>query len=1404
MTNPFDEFDVASEQANPFDEFDQEKKPGFFENVYQGAKGTGAAVLDIAAGVPKVAARTALAVGGKLAEPSTSLQETWERAGEAIEETYPALGKEMRANIGYTAPMKPFELYGQGAEWLAEQASLGNKDAQGALNIIANFTPIPLVGKGARVIKRGIEAVDPGLRAITPESVRGRLTKAHEVLQQAKEEAIVKPKEAKPLEDLKSTESLGGQMNFFDQFDEVQGRPTQFQARPMEAVWRLDEHGIPIRADLSMEAANVEAPLQRNLFGDELGPALGQTRSLTEAVDSVTNNWALRRGLINRLGGRGHVLEAGHDLLAAKMASEGPLIPREPTTRFVPTSPLPTAPLGAYPPDIPTTRDLPSPTAPIKPGIMSVDAAWLAKDKDRFAEPSSTDLASLAEDIAQKGIKEPIIITVSGNRGYVTDGNNRLAAAQLLGIKDIPYKVEMTNVPFTTEQMAKTRDIAELGITPEQMKPKAIGAEAQAANDWLKAFNEGRIDSNGAIVREPSATMASKPLEVLSAVERPLPPDTLATPRSPEKIAEKARLREVASNFPVKSDALREYQPITTKEEALSLAVDAKDITRDFKQRLLAPGLNFMAAMSRNPVLRYAATQLREVRVAVERDSRRFITDKEGVSPLWAKLNTDERIKAWEALQAASDEHLDLTPDLMAKLGLGDKEQVFVTKVREALDYGFELHNKNNQVLGFKPITKLGGYLPGIFRGSYKSLVMDGKKVVGVIATDTIYQCDGAKKYFQEKYPDMTFIDKKRQDLGGNNVRSDLFSGMNDVMNLIAEHDPRFAEIQDAVSSAVKDSNHKLYNFDVHEMKKKGIKGSEGNQPWLNPSENANKGFRALVQFMEDSYQYQHLQIPLKELRDINMSPEVTHLPRTLSYLNEYVKNVTGQGTAPIGQAFNTILDAPFKLIGVGSAVPLKVSGALKNKMSQIYMGFLNYAFTAAQMIQPIQTGAPFMKLVGDRLGNPQTVGKAMFNGNTNSLLMFIEETTGTKMEVAPHMREAFQYAKDRGLSNFSEMERAYEGSKTIFGRGLDRFAEYNMKMGELTTRTPTFMSFVDLLHEGGIPLKDALPIAENLVQISMIDYHQWERPLVYQKLGVVGQFAGGLTTYKHGYMGQQGILAKEAFIGSQEGKRNAKPLIASAAAMLALAGITGTPFYNEFDQLYGSLTDKLGERKSIKESLLTNSPEWLNYGAISAATGIYMQSKFSAADFIPNDLGSALSPQLSGAYKIIADAIDAARNGDSQGVRNLLMSISPSSLKGHMEEAVSKDAQGRLLDRRGNPVIARTEEDWAIRKWAQARPFGEVVERENTFKATQKRLADEAAKRVISEDWKRAFRNGILDKSKQDELIKKYVARKGNPEELINSLPEVAQRLQQTEKQAAEGIPSTYSGAQRYKYYNK
>jgi hypothetical protein len=77
---------------------------------------------------------------------------------------------------------------------------------------------------------------------------------------------------------------------------------------------RIDENGIPIRADLSMEAQNLQNPLQRNLWGDELPTRTGDDGiPLTQALDSMEPGPA-RDQAITQLGGMGRGQRGGLDI----------------------------------------------------------------------------------------------------------------------------------------------------------------------------------------------------------------------------------------------------------------------------------------------------------------------------------------------------------------------------------------------------------------------------------------------------------------------------------------------------------------------------------------------------------------------------------------------------------------------------------------------------------------------------------------------------------------------------------------------------------------------------------------------------------------------------------------------------------------------------------------------------------------------------------------------------------------------------------------------------------------------------------------------------------------------------------------------------------------------------------
>jgi hypothetical protein len=457
-------------------------------------------------------------------------------------------------------------------------------------------------------------------------------------------------------------------------------------------------------------------------------------------------------------------------------------------------------------------------------------------------------------------------------------------------------------------------------------------------------------------------------------------------------------------------------------------------------------------------------------------------------------------------------------------------------------------------------------------------------------------------------------------------------------------------------------------------------------------------------------------------------------------------------------------------------------------------------------LIQPGQTGLPFMQLAAGRLGLDVTnATKSFGKGGVDFLLAFTEHATGERMELLPeHMRQAYHYAQERGLLEFSEMEKAYQGTQSKVGRVKDKVAEFNMKIGEQATRAPMLMAFTDLLVKGGIDVKTALPIAENLTQFSMIDYHAWERPMVYSKMGVLGHFAGGLTTFKHGYASQQIKLGQE-LVAPINGPRQKLPIAMSVGAMMTLAGITGSPFYSELDSAYQYLTDKFGgESKTIRESFLASVPEWLNSGLISNVTDLNLQGKFSSADIVPDSLAKAASPHLEGAARIIGNAIDVAKSGgDEQSVRNLLISLTPSGWKGIPENQLARDDENFVIGKDGLRTVQRTDEEWNKRAATGLRPQSEAIAREGTWAARLKQMKDTARQKDIAQEYERAIINGTIDQ-KAEKLEREYVERKGDINNLLSLYKTVALKKQLNEKERLEGLPSTLSGVERFMYFNK
>lgn len=146
-----------------------------------------------------------------------------------------------------------------------------------------------------------------------------------------------------PLKNLTALEDANKQQSLWD-IDETVQPGQKYQAEAGD--WRIDENGMPIRVDLSLDAQHAQNMLQRDMFVDEV-PAFakmqetgkydpktgelipGETKSIAASLDDL--DWAHKRGALNKTQ-LGRETPASGPLEAAKLAAENTLWAERPIT----------------------------------------------------------------------------------------------------------------------------------------------------------------------------------------------------------------------------------------------------------------------------------------------------------------------------------------------------------------------------------------------------------------------------------------------------------------------------------------------------------------------------------------------------------------------------------------------------------------------------------------------------------------------------------------------------------------------------------------------------------------------------------------------------------------------------------------------------------------------------------------------------------------------------------------------------------------------------------------------------------------------------------------------------------------------------------------------------------------
>lgn len=1148
----------------------------------------------------------------------------------------------------------------------------------------------------------------------------------------------------------------------FDQSE--QGRV----ANPYEAAtgdWKIDENGMPYKDDLSTDVQNASQPLQRNLFGDELPQRMnpvgqgadlhnvnGQQAGipLPEAIDSMP--WAQRRGAIKS--------ELTGDVSASD-ALEGAKAEANSTMRIPPS----------------------------QRGAINMDALIPGYEKEKMINggirlrfQGGFEQAVTATDRYGKEL---------GKLNLLTDDWQPTAKSNMEGgfVGVIP---EARRKGLAKEMY---KFVSELGNDIIPSKTQLDDGKAMWQGFEKQGLSKG--------MRIPASQRGAVDLNAFKSA-----PDSTAslTPDHPAVIeAAKALLQQKREAVVNKIVGNPYNDNITTPEQVVAAAQGVKDIGAGALARMktVTSGINSSVLSSNNPLLKFARWALRQSDKGADQMAEHYITGKNGIVNKWRGLSNVEQNEVMGVLMKQDSKQTSYTPEQLKDAGFNDKQIAVIAQQKEMEAVKIKVWNAALESTGHAPIEPYDGHFPGVFSGDYRTMVFNkDNHPVGYVGTNTKWGHDKVVNDLKAKLPDHTFEFMGRKSLGKmtNNAYS---TGMSELVKVIAEHDPEFAEMQKQVDTLVSSNADKLYGANLHALGKKGSKegigifGSEGNKPWEDKTTNTKEAFQAYTKYWDEGMR-SHLNLPVEtQLKGLIRNPSID-MPNAKNYLEAYMQHATGRSVGDLGKAFDLLLDAPFKAAGMGPSVARRVVNETTKRVGQKLMGYANLAHTAVQFLQVPTMSVPEFVTIAHQFDVPVTKLATSQAVGTRLVGSFL-----SGKEVAdPYHQAALDFAQKMGMGHFSEFQDMSKVGQGKVGRVFDDVVDMNRKLPEITTRPFTFFTLADMLKDNmHLTEAEKLNTAYNATQEAMIDYSPREKPMVYGSLGQMGKLTGSLSTFKHGAFAQTGRFFKEA------AKGNVAPLATTAAAMVALAGVRGIWGYDDADTIVKSLTGMAGNRRSIRELLLDPnvSSEVIKSGALSAYTNLDLAGRVSINGMIPQSVPeAAVGPFGGDLMKVGEAALETTKGHGSIAWKNLATTLMPNGpLKGVTRETLLNNPDtDRLADKHALPGNNRTKFDKAVNA-VGVQSLDQSNLSTSQYNDQRREIDKKDRQKDLVTQAQMLFAQGELTEAKNQELLQKFIENDGVKNQWVSRIKGEAVNMNLDKQTRIQGIPKPGNLGSLYQYQN-
>jgi hypothetical protein len=685
------------------------------------------------------------------------------------------------------------------------------------------------------------------------------------------------------------------------------------------------------------------------------------------------------------------------------------------------------------------------------------------------------------------------------------------------------------------------------------------------------------------------------------------------------------------------------------------------------------------------------------------------------------------------------------------------KMAVAYKKMRELLDDTLRIQNEAREARGQKPITALEAYLSSRWQGDFRRpLYNKDGKLVWYLASDTKMGLDAQTRAVLKDNPELTYDPKKDHTVRFWNRKTDLESAYTTMIDILGRDDPAVEKLAQYVEDQTAARGASFLNQEKHFKKKGNVRGFIGDRPELTLNDFTDRHipggdhvkvtskdndmldmFQQQIQYAKNAYRWSELQKAGQSIKKIISDPTLTELqPNNVKYIKEYFKNAIGYGE----NAWARMTADTMRSLGVS---PAPLDKGVSNVKSFFILQKLaaNTGYTLANIVQLSMTLPHLMDL--RHKGYKGNVGTAAVAGMLGGLLMGSGHLyNGWKgsgafgdIKGADFFNRAFKYAEDNGVtarSIYDESPIADSFSKTA---AVGNILGKTMTIPETYVRSAAFMMYAQFLKDSGKFTNEAdlFREAEARTNVSMVDYASTERPMVFSKLGFVGNFLNTLQTYSWNFYNQFSYFAREAKRG------NYMPMVTFLTTMYMVAGAQGIPGAEDLYKLLMKSKEWLpaGAWKQVQDNefladpklwLLKNAGSSTVYGYLSDKTGLGLTTRVaapSAGQMLQSPAGPVtdIAKQIGSAASAVADPTNATKWGQ------VAMNSAPPGLQGLLETAPFMEGithnkrqtqdggtetiynrPTRLAEREG--LLVRTPDEETARKWG-LRKQSEIVKRD-------------------------------------------------------------------------------------------